>query len=283
MAEVFAEVAEDRVIIRLDPGKPVELHDLSSSFAALARIYERHYRSEGDTAPRLYVTKLETGSYVLEIAPMAVILGAVVVMDGAVIVADFTNRVWRGIKAFSGSGSDVPRLEMPSKQDTADFKEFTRPLLGKKGAELGIRHARFQKDDGHSKTVVEYNFDEVELNRAAVNMDSQLALPPPEAPLAIEDKSGFHAEVMLFFEQANRGPGKEKGRTGDRGVIPDISDRVVPVYFKKSIQDIKDRMMHGQENPFSLVFVVTVHVTTLEGEVKAYTVTDIHDSFERDE
>ena len=282
MAEVSAEIAEDRVIIRLDPGKPVELHDLSNSFSALARIYERHYRNEGDTAPRLYVTKLETGSYVLEIAPMAIILGAVVVMDGAVIVADFTNRLWRGIKAFSGGSSDLPRLEAPSNDDAADLKEFAKPLLGKQGAALGIKHARFEKDDGTTRTVVEYSFDETELNRAAINIDKQLLLPPAQLPEKTE-KSGFHSEVMLFLEQANRGPGKEQGRTGDRGKIPDVSPKVVPVYFKQGIQGIKERMLRGQENPFAMVFVVTVHATEVEGEIVGYTVMEIHDSFPRDE
>lgn len=281
MAELVAETHGDRVIIRLDPGRPVELQDLSSSFAALARIYERHYRRHGDEAPRLYVTRLETGSYVLEIAPMAVILGAIVVMDGSIIVADFTNRLWRGIKAFSGISTDVPRLEAPSNDDAADLKEFTKPLLGKQGATLGIRHARFEKDDGKTRTVVEYAFDENELNRAAINIDKQLLLPSPDdGPAGMA--GAFHSEVMLFLEQANRGPGKEQGRTGDRGKIPDVSPKVVPVYFKTGIQGIKERMLRGQENPFSMVFVVTVHATEMDGVIVAYTVTDIHDSFPRE-
>ena len=87
---------------------------------------------------------------------------------------------------------------------------------------------------------------------------------------------------MLFLEQANRGPGKEQGRTADRGKIPDVSPSVVPVYFTSGIQGIEERMLRGQENPFSMVFVVTVHATELDGVIVAYTVTEIHDSFPRD-
>ena len=282
MAELLAELHGDRVILTLDPGQPVELVDLSSSFAALARIYERHYRRAGDEAPKLYVTRLETGSIVLEVAPLIIIIGALTIMDGSVIVADFTNRLWRGIKAFSGRGDEVPRLEMPSPDDAADLKAFTAPLLGKAGAILGIKHARFEKRDGEKHTIVEYTLDETELNRAAINIDKQLLLPSPDDVPLLASTGKFHSEVMLFLEQANRGPGKEQGRTGDRGRIPDLSERVVPVYFRKAIQGVKERMLRGQENPFSMVFVVTVHATEIDGTVAAYTVTETYQSFPRD-
>ena len=100
--------------------------------------------------------------------------------------------------------------------------------------------------------------------------------------LQVEKSGQFHPEVMLFLEQANRGPGKEQGRTADRGKIPDVSPSVVPVYFTSGIQGIEERMLRGQENPFSMVFVVTVHATELDGVIVAYTVTEIHDSFPRD-
>ncbi|TCM80490.1 hypothetical protein [Rhodovulum steppense] len=125
-------------------------------------------------------------------------------------------------------------------------------------------------------------FDEAELNKAAVNMDK--ALESPRAVHTEDERDGaIHAEVMLFLEQANRGPGKERGRTGDRGIVPDISENVLPVYFRKSIQGLKERMLQGEENPFSLVFVVDVHASRVGSEVKGYTVTEIHDSFPREE
>ena len=38
--------SRDRLIVKFDPGGPVELTGLSDSFAALARICERHNRRE---------------------------------------------------------------------------------------------------------------------------------------------------------------------------------------------------------------------------------------------
>jgi hypothetical protein len=77
-----------------------------------------------------------------------------------------------------------------------------------------------------------------------INIDKALMLPAPSEPKEKEN-SKIHSEVMLFLEQANRGPGKEKGRTGDKGRVPDISDTVVSVYFRQSIQGLKEKMLQG--------------------------------------
>ena len=251
------------------------------SFAALARIYERHYRRENEAAPKLYVTKLETGSVLMEIAPYGLLLGTIAVLDGGIIVADFTNRLWRGIKAFSAGSQETPKIEPPSLEDAKDIKEFTKPLLGRNGASLGIKHAKYEKDDGERRTVVEYNFDETELNRAAINIDKALQ-KPPLSPEALEPGVQIKREVMLFLDQANRGPGKERGRTGDKGVIPDISDKPLPVYFRQSFQNLKDQMTK-KVNPLTNTFVVDVHVQYVEGEPKGYIVTDIHQAIPGDD
>lgn len=279
MVDFEVERQGDRLIVTLDPGQPIELEELSTSFAALARMYERHYRKDDSRdAPKLYVTRLETGSVIMEIAPYAVIMGGLSLMDNGLIVTEFTSRVWRTIRYYSG-GSDTTKIERPTKEDAQDIREFTKPLLGKGGASLGLRHAKFEKGTGDKKTIIEYSFDETELNRAAANIDEALgSLSKPEQ----EEHGKIHSEVMLFLEQANRGPGKEKGRTGDKGVIPDISQKPLPVYFRQSVQGLKEVMLRGQENPFSMVFVVDVHASVMGGEPQAYTVTAIHDSFPRE-
>ena len=258
MVSYDVEEHGDRLVITLDPGEPVGLEDLADSFASLARMYERHYRSNDEAAPKLFVTRLETGSVIAEIAPYGIMMGGIALMDGGLIVTDFANRVWRGISYFSGKRDEVQRLEPPTKEDAADLKEFMKPLTGKTGARLGVKHARYERSDGDKRTVVEYNFDEAEINKASINMEQAIALPAPkDEPDPTE--SGIRSEVMLFLEQANRGPGKEKGRTGERGRIPEISDKILPVYFRQSIQFLKVKMMQFVHYPLKLVFVVDVH------------------------
>jgi hypothetical protein len=274
MVELLSKQEGDRIIVKLDPGQPIELGDLSHSFAALARMYGRHYRKEGDEAPKLYVTKLETGSVVMEITPMIVFIGGLAVMDGSIVVADFTNRIWRGIKAFSSAPTDLPRIEAPSVEDARDIREFAKPLLGKKGASLGIKHARYEKADGEKHIIIEYHFDETELNRAAINIEDVLEMPLL-AVSEVSEHGRLHKEVMLFFDQANRGPGKEKGRTGDKAIVPNISEKALPVYFRNGFNDLKEQMTR-EAHPLRSTFVVDVYSQIIDGETKGYIVTEVH-------
>ncbi|RYE06954.1 MAG: hypothetical protein EOP22_19620 [Hyphomicrobiales bacterium] len=280
MAELYSRREGDRIVIHLDPGQPVELGDLSESFAALARIYDRHYRNDGEGAPKLFVTKLETGSILLEIAPFAVLMGVISFMDGSVIVAEFTNRLWRGIKSFA-SPSDLPHIQPPSLEDAHDIREFTKPLLGRKAADLGIKHARYEKIDGEKRTMVEYHFDEAELNRAAINIEKALEVEQRAIAQELAPSEQLRREVMLFLDQANRGPGKEAGRTGDKGVIPEITDKPLPVYFKKSVQSLKDQMTRDV-NPLTSAFVVDVLVLMVEAEPRGYSVVAVHNAMPGD-
>ena len=275
MTDQHLDESGDRVIIELDPKGLIELNELTGSFAALARFYERHYRPEGATpAPKLFVSRMETGSIIAEIVPLAVIVGAVIyTMDSGIIVADFTRRLWRGIKAFSASASDIPPAERPSRDDARDLQDFVRPLTGKNGAALGIKHARLAMRDGSRTTVAEYIFDETELNRAAINMERTLELP--ETP-TVKERQTLFTEVMLFFEQASRAPGKAQGRTGDKGVVPAVTDKPLPVYFRKGADDLKDQMVRGEENPITSTYVVDVYVQYVGDEPKGYIVTNIH-------
>jgi hypothetical protein len=273
------EDSEDRMIIRLDPGGPIDLEGLGASFAALARFYARHHgptKDEGE-APRLFISKLENGSIVAEIVPYVVMLGqAVPFMQQALVIANFTTKIGRAIRVFSGE--EVPSaLDVPSKDDARDIREFVRPLTGRKGADLKIQHARFERRDGEKVTILEYSFDENELNRAALTIDAELAkpaLPPPE----VEEQPSVKTvgEVMLFFQQASRGAGKSSGRTADKAIIPAVSDKPLPVYFLKDA-DLKEQMVQSQQNPLKdTTYIVDADVQLVDGEPKGYRITHVH-------
>ena len=253
--------------------------ELGASFAALAHFYARHHgpTKDEDEAPRLFISKLENGSIVAEIVPYVVMFGqAVPYMQQAMVIANFTTKVARAIRVFSGE--EVPSApDVPSKEDARDIREFVRPLTGRKGADLKIQHARFERRDGEKVTILEYSFDENELNRAALTIDAELAkpaLPPPE----VEERASVKTvrEAMLFFQQASRGVGKSSGRTADKAIIPAVSDKPLPVYFLKDA-DLKEQMVQGQPNPLKdTAYIVDADIQLVDGEPKGYLVTHVH-------
>jgi hypothetical protein len=236
------------------------------------------------------VTQLESGSIVAEIAPYAMIAGALVTtMGGANTIGDFVRRLSAGIGAFSDPSKIRTDLQtetkgvvpLPSRDDAADIRAFVQPLTGKAGASLNIKHARLEMHSGDRHTLVEYSFDENELNRATVNIDKALSRGDDVVELAEPPEASGESilrEAMLFFEQASRKPGKERGRTADRGIVPDVSLKSLPVYFRKSIQSLKDQMIRGQVNPLTNnAFIVDVYVHRDDAQKPtAYIMTDLH-------
>ncbi len=269
----------DRIVICLDPGGPVELTGLAESFAAIARLYERHYDSDTLPTPQLYVTRLTTGSVIAEIAPYVLMFGLPTLqyMAAANTLANFAKRLSDGIKAFAGIKTKAQLSSAPDIDDAHDLREFVKPLIGRKNAKLNIKHARFKKTK--RETIAEFEFDSDTINRAAINIDKLLELPKPE-PLLLSTPadSKILREVMLVFESASRQPGRETGKTVDRAIISDVHDRPLPTYFRQSVRgNLKDIMVRGQTNPLTdVAYIVDVHVQVRDGKPFAYLVTEVH-------
>lgn len=264
---------EDRAVIFFDGDGPVPLEDMTSSFAALARIYSHHFDA-GGASPKLYVSKLKSGSIEAEIVPLLMVLGAAVpYMDGAIVVRDFTKWIGIHVKSLAQMGESAPPPAL-QKADASDLKEFLKPISGRRGAQLGVTHARFSEKTGDREVVAEYAFEEAAINRAAVNLERHRE--------AIEDKRAedpprLHEEFLMVWHQASREPGKEAGRTGDRAIIEAISDKPLTVYFPKQTNDLKRRMTQDEPYPSRKGYIVDVFVDYVKGAPKLYRVTELHD------
>lgn len=269
------------MIVRLDPGGPVDLEGLGASFAALARFYARHHGPTDDpnTAPRLFISKLETGSIVAYLAPYVSIFGqAVPYVQQAIVIGKFTHRVGKAIKAFAGEDEKpaTATASEPSRDDAADIKAFIKPLVGRKGASLGISQARFERQSGDDRITLEYQFNETEINRAVLAIDTQLAVPVLPLPPPDQPSTKMAHEAMLFFQQASRDAGKSAGRTADKATIPSISQKALPVYFTED-SGLKEQMVQGQTNPLTnTTYVVDAEVQLIDGEPRGFKITHVH-------
>ncbi|HEY4275988.1 MAG TPA: hypothetical protein VGM68_10920 [Rhizomicrobium sp.] len=273
----------DRLIVKYEPHGPIEITEFAGSFSALARFYARHFRYDNDLSevPRLFITKMETGSIIAEISPYITNYGVPLyqLVSAANNVSGFTKRLSDGLKAFAGMETKSVPPVLPSTEDAADLKEFIKPLTGKNKSGLSIRHARFRKKDGNKEILVEYDFDETEINRAAVNIDRALAMGDVlSVELPPSDSSKFLSDVTLIFDRASRAPGKDTGRPTDWTVIPEISDKALPTFFRPSVNgNLKDVMVRGEKNPLTdIAFSVDVFVKLKNGTPTSYVVTDFH-------
>lgn len=282
MIETSPDFGDEHIVIYMDPGGPIELDEFQESLAALGRIYRRQHGVEGEDGPqtKLYVTRIISGSVELEIVPLLALLGMPIsFMDSINTIREFSKWVGTHLMAAADSAIATGAVGL-NREEAKDLQAFVRPLTGRRDANLRVTHARFRRKEKSAKAereiVVEYKFDESEINRAAINLrkvtDDDLR----------EDNSPVRTrtvrEVLMAFQQADKSPGKERGRTGDRVVISDVTDKPLPVYFPQEAAAIKRRILEQTENPFAKGYIVDAVVHFVGDDTpKMYSVIELHD------
>ncbi len=90
--------------------------------------------------------------------------------------------------------------------------------------------------------------------------------------------SDGHLERLYYFSNKPVENPAESVAGLDRGIVPDVSSKSLPVYFHRGFQDLKDQMIGGETNPLTNnAFIVDVYVHRADdGDPKAHYVTNVH-------
>ena len=255
---------------------PIELEALGECFTALSRAFDRHAQEHFPAEPRpqvkLFVTRVDQGSIIATIAPYLVMLAEPIAwMSATNTIKSFSTNFIALLKRFAG---DEKTITVPSIDDSKMLQQFLKPLTGRKSSELGITHARFETKDGPKKVVVECRMHSPEINIAASN--AAKIIETQEASKLTTATHVTKSEVRMKLFQTNDQPGKEKGRTGDRAIVPDVSDRDLPLYFPQQSNEYKKQILERTENPFQKNYIVDVNVE-YDGDIpKMYRLLHIH-------
>jgi hypothetical protein len=270
----FSRYEREAIEFRFEAGGPIGLRDLASSFNAIDTIYSR--LSKGDE--RLSVTDLRSGSIIAILAPFLPLMNqAIPYLSATTALSDFTRKMKKAIDGFVEVEKPVaPTDDTPS--IAAELAEVMRPLAGRKDAGFGFAHVKYRSKTGDRVVEVEAQYDGAAIDRAVINAErfASLSSIPTLALPTTEQERNFLRGVQMILHQANRGPAKAKGATGDRGMIDTVCDKPLPVYFAKGVNKLKDRMVRGTKNPLKYVYSVDVWVHREEGAPKAFTVTEVH-------
>ena len=264
-------IGEDRIIVHYNAEQAIDLEELSGSFAAFAKQHRRTWRETGRRGPgadvRLYITKVESGSIIVEVAAAVNIFHQVhTVADYALVFEQFYTRVRDSIGHYAEKKS---QSSQPTDGDARELREFIRPLIGRTGATLGIKRARFSRTTSTTETLAEYEFDAPKLEQAERQIAEQL-------DDSTEKTSSTHRNVLMYWHQTNKDEAKESGKTGDLAVIPVVSHDPLPVLFASEKASLKRKMMDTDSNPFLTAFYVDVSVQYVDGEATAYGLLELH-------
>lgn len=270
------ELPSERLEIRFEANGPIELSSLGESFLALSRAFDRHVALHFTQEPRpqvkLFVIEVSQGSIRTVIAPFLVLLAEPLAWMTAVnTVKTFSDNLIKLLKQFSG---DEKSGSAPSMEDCKSIELFLRPLIGRKSAELDITHAKYEGRFGLKEVLLEYKMKAPELNIASSN--AVRAIESLEVRNAPSVRHVIRSEVTMKFFQVNEAPGREKGRSGDRAIIPDVTERDLPLYFPKQSNDFKVQILERTENPFQKQYIVDVDIE-YDGDVpRLYRLMHLH-------
>ena len=211
---------------------------------------------------------------------MPVMSQSLSLISEAVEIGDFVKRLKDGLCAFAGiERTDSDKAPLPSGEVAAELAALVKPLAGRPGSRLDVAYVKYRSRSKDRLVEIEASFGSEEIDRIAVNAERALEV---DGPRLIEEESSNDTapsllrKAVLSLQQANTGPAKEKGKTNDRGVINSISEKPLPVYFAKTMNDLKSKMVGRSSNPFIKPFRVDALVTYENGEPKSYTVIDVH-------
>jgi hypothetical protein len=243
---------------------PVELFDLTKSFAAFADEYRRFTSAEGAEAKgddlRLYVTKIESGSIIAEVAAYAPALAPVLpILSDLYSLSQFLMHLKNGYDFLLGRSSERPNI---TKQSLPNLSNIVEPVAKDQGSQLNIGNVAGDLYIQLNST--EANAAQNAAGREIANLsDSQI---------------GEHSKVLLYWFQARN----ERGNSpGDKAIIESITSRPVRVTFASD--SIKAKMLFDEQNPFRVAYVVDVMVETINGRPALYKITALHEKFDRDD
>jgi len=274
IAPVQKRFEREAIEFRFEAGGPMALRDLATSFSAIDVIYARLAQSD----ERLAVTELRSGSIIAVLAPFLPLMNqAIPYVSSTTALSDFARKLKKAIDGFAEIEKPVAAsAEVPS--IAAELAEVIKPLAGRANAGFGLAHVKYRSQSGDRVVELEAHYGSQQIDRAVINAERyvELRAAPIPIPALADQQRNFIKNVQMILHQANRGPAKSKGQTGDKGVIEAVSEKPLPVYFAEGVNKLKDRMVRSAKNPLKYVYKVDIWVHREEGTAKAYTVTEVH-------
>jgi len=256
---IAAEGSTPTLTIRFENKQPVELLDLTASFAALGRQYEEFVFSRGYDPQagnvRLYITELRTGSIIADLKTLSD--QASFILDYADVFAGFVANLNDLIRFFLKGELQV--TDGITKPEAERLTQIIEPVAKDGGSQL------FLNVSGNAKVNVIINSEQA---NAVQNSIRRFVGPQPKI------QGMFEREVLYLYQVR----GETKSKAGDRGIIERFS--LKPVKLNIMTPEAKAKIIDSKY-PFKMAYIVDGQVSTVEGEPALYKIYAVHEVLER--
>lgn len=283
MQEGFSEA---RIEVYFDVHQPVELVQLTLALQSLARDYRRFMnedaRSKGvkvaDEDVKLYVTKVQSGSILAELASATPVVGAFFsIMDYQSVFAQYVSNV--GTVADYCRGLLERRNLKPAdisitKAGAQAIADVMAVVAENKRGNLRISAIKAGAEAANGDRIY-----------AEINFTSEEAAQVQRGALLAQKVLDYRGDadyenVLLYFQRTSTDAAKSDGRTDDKAIINSISSKPLPVHFASQLDAarVNDMKADPAQNPFKAAFRVDVNVETDRNQMpRFYRVVHLHE------
>jgi hypothetical protein len=268
--------------LRIEFKEPIEIGAFVGAFAGLSGNYERYMReNHPDLAPEaeLFIEQIESGSIIVDLLPWATLVGLPAMygyMEQALLIEDFVRRWGDRLLTYVNPNG---RAKDATKSELRDYVDSIAAIARDPDGKLELHAIAFEDGKREIRAIAKFNTKQAqiaktELERHQIELERPEVTPPRQ-------------RVVMIFRQTNVNTSDPGKRTGEKVVVGDVSERVLPVIYGGDMveQQIKHEIVEADENVYKRGFVVDVAIETKPGTRKpiAYRVLKLHTVFDLDE
>lgn len=263
----MTQIQDVRLIIKIENKRPIELLDLTKSLVSLATQFDSYVDKNADSKEnreaKLYIKEIKSGSVILELVEFAT-LGMIPFIENTNTILGFAEYCKKAFDFFLKDNGEKPELK-PT--DYKDFSTILNPVSKDVGSQFNI------------STTINGNVElHLNLNSTETNALQNIFKKELEQLKIPEQTDETNQSVLMTWFQARNDP---KSSVGNKGVIEDISKKPLNITFET--EEIKEKMLHSDINPFNTAYVVDVKIQTIQDKPAAYKVVKLHDFFDINE
>jgi len=230
-------------IVKISNTQPVDLLSLGLSFAA----FSDEFSSFIDAAPdgtRLYVKELRVGSIIADLVALSEQIDWL--RKQGEVYAAFALNFNELINFFLGLAHNLK--ENPTYTQAKNLSEIVDPIAKDSGSQMNLIV---------NGSTVNIHLDSIGANALQNNVARYVGAQ------SFPSTQIFNDQLMQLEQVKN-----DARRKGDRGIITEISDKPVKLYF--ACEEAKQAVLGIEDNPFKCLFLVDVEVKFHEGKPKIY-------------
>lgn len=260
-------IQDVRLVIKIENKRPIELLDLTKSLVSIATQFDSYVDKNADSKEnreaKLYVKEIKSGSVILELIELATV-GMIPFIENTNTILGFVEYCKKAVNFFLKNEGEKPELK-PT--DYRDFSTILNPISKDNGSQFNL------------STTINGNV-ELHLNLSSTDTNAlqnifKKELEQLKIPEQLDDIKP--SVLMIWFQARN----DLKSTIGNKGVIEEISKKPLNITFETD--EIKEKMLHSDINPFNTVFVVDVKIQTIQDKPIAYKIVKLHAFFDINE